>query len=742
MSSLPVKMNAPIFKSSTIVELQEKLKINKVFHKSLSEDTVKDVQALIQYWNMKHALNVSSTSFDNSKNSRFFKTGNKIEPQEFSDVISNSIQPNKEQLAACTGIYELPSTCPETSSVKSSSDIHSHESSKHPSSTFIECSDIEPACSDNAEPTHSSSEEHSPSTESETTADPSPKRKALKAKVQTFFSKIKNAFAKRSSKASQRSFSCVDPISGPIDLSDSEYLEFVFNDIKQPLTPHIKAMVQRRKFNTFQELRCFVREWKEEKQNVQEAFDRVGLRHSWEPKITDDGSYYAPSEFGWSVFWPNGGPYPLPSPCRLSLEGSSLYESRGAIDDGPGDDNASFFDEFEARQLAGDFSYMDYYVDPAMADDGSESGSSCGSLYGGPEHLDNETVKGYSPEKRSSVDQLMQDIWKRSEEYQEYFSSKDTEDEDLDDGFVAGDGFGVGGDFGAGEGNDDGDDYGNEYYGMHLRLVSDKRNVSSSIWNPPTFHAAIGNNIRVPHSQTEVDIRLQDAVPYVKIDGSHSQEHKIPRKKVKQLMVDIDDGALYKRSVSAYSSFKDYDLVWQKTFHEEQQDVDKSQVTLQSVALALYELIQKNHYEGNFECDPLFISPEISYEDDMWETEPLTEWTDLFMEMANIFERASLSSEHAIISYIYLKRMLLISGQCLFDGNWQRLLMLSILTAAKVWEDCSIYNSDYPQMFPDVPTKTINQMEVHYLEYLDWNVNVKCSEFAAAYFYLRQFQDA
>lgn len=59
--------------------------------------------------------------------------------------------------------------------------------------------------------------------------------------------------------------------------------------------------------------------------------------------------------------------------------------------------------------------------------------------------------------------------------------------------------------------------------------------------------------------------------------------------------------------------------------------------------MALYELIQKNHYEGNFECDPLFISPEISYEDDMWEAEPLTEWTDLFMEMANIFERASVS---------------------------------------------------------------------------------------------------
>lgn len=34
-----------------------------------------------------------------------------------------------------------------------------------------------------------------------------------------------------------------------------------------------------------------------------------------------------------------------------------------------------------------------------------------------------------------------------------------------------------------------------------------------------------------------------------------------------------------------------------------------------------------------------------------------------------------------------------------------------------------------------------NQMEVHYLEYLDWNVNVKCSEFASTYFQLRQPQD-
>ncbi|KAG1439078.1 hypothetical protein G6F56_012410 [Rhizopus delemar] len=109
--------------------------------------------------------------------------------------------------------------------------------------------------------------------------------------------------------------------------------------------------------------------------------------------------------------------------------------------------------------------------------------------------------------------------------------------------------------------------------------------------------------------------------------------------------------------------------------------------------------------------------------------------------MAAIFERTDLTSEHAIIAFIYVQRMSRTSGQCLFDGSWQRILMLSLLTAAKVWEDCSIYNSDYSQLFPDVSTKAINQMEVNYLGYLDWNVNVKCSEFASTYFQLREPQD-
>lgn len=45
-------------------------------------------------------------------------------------------------------------------------------------------------------------------------------------------------------------------------------------------------------------------------------------------------------------------------------------------------------------------------------------------------------------------------------------------------------------------------------------------------------------------------------------------------------------------------------------------------------------MIQTNHQYGQFECDPLFLC----YSDD-WQTEPETEWVDIFREMAIMFER-------------------------------------------------------------------------------------------------------
>ncbi|KAG1145320.1 hypothetical protein G6F37_005146 [Rhizopus arrhizus] len=746
----------PYFDAFTIIELEENLKKDKVFQKDFSSNLKRDITSLIHYWNIKCSRDtdqVKKISAAPEKKALVDDVINNIQPNINTtlDLVITSSEDSDDDLSVPNtppnfNIQSNALDCAKENSGNKKNDsfaltttqskhfkddklpstptdfIFGQDQSKNErkqntilhsdaASHYEDLSDaVEEGLSDSVK--GESSESHQVSIYSDIN------KRSIKKSFSSFITKLKGVFAKKSKVGSSvkgKHCSSVNEKRKTLDLTDPNYVQALFDRLQVPLTPDIKTIMERKKFYSLRELSFEIHCLNDEKARVNALLESVGLP-PWKVKIKENGEFTACSELDLPIFWTEGGPYG--PPLWADPNDGRVWK----YDDSDREDlkksTASFLDEFEERQKRGVFSYMDNYVEPPMSDGDSDSEySNSHQLHRLVFEPDEATLTGdmMKGNPRSSVDQLLDDVWKRSEEYQEYFNHMDEDVEHED-----------------------------SYYGMPLKLVTDKRNVSSSIWNPPISHAIIENNVRshVAHSRTEVNMRTQDLVPYVKIDtNTNSKEYRIPRKQVKPLVVDIDDGALYKRSISAYSALKDYDLAWQKTFHDEQHDIDKVQTTFQSISWALYSIIRRNHFEGNFECDPLFISPDISYDDDMWEAEPLTEWSDIFMEMAAIFERTDLTSEHAIIAFIYVERMIKTSGQCLFDGSWQRILMLSLLTAAKVWEDCSIYNSDYSQLFPDVSTKAINQMEVHYLEYLDWNVNVKCSEFASTYFQLRQPQD-
>ncbi|RCH92401.1 cyclin-Y-like protein [Rhizopus azygosporus] len=396
----------------------------------------------------------------------------------------------------------------------------------------------------------------------------------------------------------------------------------------------------------------------------------------------------------------------LPTPKETSF---SQY-----FNEGVNDEKSSLLGESESYPRVNLISYL---IDPVQAKvGGGNLGTDVSELYSPHSQIKYINSSGLSPSdymSRFSIDALLGNLRRMSEEFQRQ-------------------------DFSSGSCTISSNNDSIDYYDIPVKQLSDKHTVMSSMWSRPSSqvilkqHTSI-HQVRscVTHSQTETDLEFQDPVPYVKIN---MQRHDTSSRKYKLPEIVLEDRLLYKRSVSAYSGLKDYDLAWQSTFHKEQQDIDKLQMTLQSVSCALYEMIQTNHQYGQFECDPLFLC----YSDD-WQTEPETEWVDIFREMAIMFERVELTSEHAIILFIYTKRMIDNSGQHLFDGNWQSILMVSLLTAFKVWQDYSVYNSDYLQIFPSLSVETINQMEVQFLKYLGWNVNVACSEFAMTYFHLRQF---
>ncbi|KAK4510446.1 uncharacterized protein ATC70_004876 [Mucor velutinosus] len=308
-------------------------------------------------------------------------------------------------------------------------------------------------------------------------------------------------------------------------------------------------------------------------------------------------------------------------------------------------------------------------------------------------------------------DKLLDDIWERSQEYRDYFATQENE------------------------------------------LLSKRASKQTyacldykhEVWSPSMDDTMKGSTAVVRASQTEGNMNsIQESIPYVCVGRQQANQRTshIPRPVNKKLLLDIEDVKTYKKSTSVYSSIKDYDIEWQRSFHEEQKSRDKVANTLKSVSWAFYCIIKRNHTLHEFECDVIFDENESNMEDfePYSQDEPLTEWNDVYDQLAYVFDCGELTAEHAIITLIYVKRMLELSNQRLWDFSWRMIIMSALLTAVKVWDDCAIFNADFAMIFPELSLDVINNIERVFLTYLQWDVSVSCSEFAKTYFHLRDIE--
>ncbi|KAF1803163.1 hypothetical protein FB192DRAFT_1366855 [Mucor lusitanicus] len=308
-------------------------------------------------------------------------------------------------------------------------------------------------------------------------------------------------------------------------------------------------------------------------------------------------------------------------------------------------------------------------------------------------------------------DKLLDDIWERSQEYQDYFAAQENE--------------------------------------LLSKRVSKQAypylDYKHEVWSPSMNDTLKEKTAIVRASQTEGNMNsIQDSVPYVCVGKQQPNQRTshIPRPVNKKLLLDIEDVKAYKKSTSVYSNVKDYDIEWQQSFHEEQKSRDKVANTLKSVSWAFYCIIKRNHSLHEFECDVIFDENESNMEDfePYSQDEPLTEWNDVYDQLAYVFDCGELTAEHAIITLIYVKRMLERSKQKLWDFSWRMIIMSALLTAVKVWDDCAIFNADFAMIFPELSLDVINNIERVFLTYLQWDVSVNCSEFAKTYFHLRDIE--
>ncbi|KAI7808805.1 cyclin-Y-like protein 1 [Triplophysa rosa] len=163
--------------------------------------------------------------------------------------------------------------------------------------------------------------------------------------------------------------------------------------------------------------------------------------------------------------------------------------------------------------------------------------------------------------------------------------------------------------------------------------------------------------------------------------------------------------------------------------------------TIKCVTLAIYYHIKNRDSDRSLDIFDEKLHP-LSREkvpDDYCRTDP--EHKLIYRFVRTLFSAAQLTAECAIVTLVYLERLLTYAELDICPSNWKRIVLGAILLASKVWDDQAVWNVDYCQILKDITVEDMNEMERHFLELLQFNINVPASVYAKYYFDLRSLAD-
>lgn len=109
----------------------------------------------------------------------------------------------------------------------------------------------------------------------------------------------------------------------------------------------------------------------------------------------------------------------------------------------------------------------------------------------------------------------------------------------------------------------------------------------------------------------------------------------------------------------------------------------------------------------------------------------------IFRFCRRVVDRCHLNAECVIIALIYIERLMENINIYMSTRNWIPILVVSLLTASKVWDDHSTFNGDLCAFLPVFSIHDINNLERQFLIDLKYTLHIPFSDYAKYYFGLR-----